>query len=110
MFAHNVGPDLDPNWHSDGVLKEFFEEINFEKKSADNNKSMKNYPACKSDKQPSALMNNLAFLTSFGDVLFSVEALHSYLLNWRHVMIHDRIQEDLFLSKEIITYIFLKIF
>ena len=28
-------------------LKEAFEKINFEKKSADDNKSMKNYPACK---------------------------------------------------------------
>ena len=27
-------------------LKEFFEDVFFEKKSADDNKSMKNYPAC----------------------------------------------------------------
>ena len=29
------------------MLKESFEKDNFEKKSADDNKSMKNYPACK---------------------------------------------------------------
>ena len=28
-------------------LKEFFENVNFEKRSSDNNKSMKNYPTCK---------------------------------------------------------------
>ena len=28
-------------------LKEFFEKVNFEKKSADDKKIMKNYPACK---------------------------------------------------------------
>ena len=28
-------------------LKEFFEKVNFEKKSAKDNKSMKNYPACR---------------------------------------------------------------
>ena len=27
-------------------LKEFFEKVNFEKKSADDNKSIKDYPAC----------------------------------------------------------------
>ena len=31
-------------------LKEFFEIINFEKKSADDNKSTKNYPACINNK------------------------------------------------------------
>ena len=29
------------------LLKEFFLKVNFEKKSADDNKIMKNYPACK---------------------------------------------------------------
>ena len=39
----NVGPDLDPNHLTLIVfLKVSFEE----KKSADNNKSIKNYPAC----------------------------------------------------------------
>ena len=28
-------------------LKDFFEKVNFEIKSADDNKSTKNYPACK---------------------------------------------------------------
>ena len=28
-------------------MKEFFEKVNFEKKSVNDNKSMKNYPACK---------------------------------------------------------------
>ena len=28
-------------------LNEFFENVNFQKKSADDNKSMKNYPVCK---------------------------------------------------------------
>ena len=38
----SVGPDLDPN----GLfLKKIFEKTNFEK-SADDNRSMKNYPAC----------------------------------------------------------------
>ena len=32
-------PSLRDNW--------FFEKVNFEKKSVDYNKSMKNYPACK---------------------------------------------------------------
>ena len=45
----NVGPDLVPNGLTlIMVLKEFFEKVNFQKKSADNNKGMKNYPACKS--------------------------------------------------------------
>ena len=44
----NVGPDLDPNYLTFIVfLKEFFEKVEFGKKSADHNKSMKNYPACK---------------------------------------------------------------
>ena len=38
----NVGPDPDTI-----SLKEFFEKVNFEKKSADDNKSMKNYMVCK---------------------------------------------------------------
>ena len=40
----NVGPDLGPNWLT---MKELFEKDNFEKMSADDNKSLKNYPACK---------------------------------------------------------------
>ena len=45
---HFVGPDLGPNHLTLIVfLKEFFEKVNFEKRSADDNKSMKNYPACK---------------------------------------------------------------
>ena len=45
----NVGPDLGPNLFDTLImlLKEFFEKIDFEKKTADDNKSMKNYPACK---------------------------------------------------------------
>ena len=44
-----VGLDLDPNCLDTLVvfLKEFFEKVNYEKKFADDNKSMKNYPACK---------------------------------------------------------------
>ena len=52
----NVGPDLDPN-SSDALivfLKEFFEKVYFEK-SADDNKSMKNYPACRV--KPSLLLD-----------------------------------------------------
>ena len=33
--------------HSDSIPERLFEKVNFEKKSADNNKSMKNYRACK---------------------------------------------------------------
>ena len=45
-----VGPDLDPNFNTLILFpKEFFEKViyNFEKKSADDNKSLKNYPICK---------------------------------------------------------------
>ena len=40
---------LDPNYLSvlNVFLKEFFEKVNFEKKSADDNKGIKNHPACK---------------------------------------------------------------
>ena len=42
----DVGPDLDPNCLTLTVfLKDFFFKDNFEKKSADDNKSMKNDPA-----------------------------------------------------------------
>ena len=45
----NVGPDLDPNRLTlfTVFLREFFEKVNFEIKSAEYNKSMKNYPTCK---------------------------------------------------------------
>ena len=45
----NFSPDLDPNHLTLIVfLKEFFETVNFEeKKAACENKSMKNYTACK---------------------------------------------------------------
>ena len=40
----NVGPDLDPKPFDNQImfLKEFFEEVNFKKRSADNNKNEKN--------------------------------------------------------------------
>ena len=42
MLVHFVGPDLDPNRLTLIVfLKEFFGKVNFEKISADDNKSMK---------------------------------------------------------------------
>ena len=31
-------------------IEEFFEKVNFEKRAADDNKNMKNYPACKEKK------------------------------------------------------------
>ena len=40
----NVGPDLDTLIV---FMKEFFEKVNLKKNSADNNKSMNNYPVCK---------------------------------------------------------------
>ena len=46
----NVGPDLDPNQFDTLTvfLKESFEKVNLEKKSADDNKKHgKYYPACK---------------------------------------------------------------
>ena len=44
----NIGDDLDPNHLTLMVfLKEFFEKLNFEKQSADDKTSMKNYPVCK---------------------------------------------------------------
>ena len=42
MLCHS--PDLDSNGLT---LKEFFERVNFEKRSVDSNKNMKNYPAWK---------------------------------------------------------------
>ena len=43
----NVGPDLDLNCLTLSVfLKEFLEKTNYDKKSAED-RSMKNYPACK---------------------------------------------------------------
>ena len=47
--GQNVAPDLDPKLFDTLLvfLKEFFEKVDFEKKTADNNKSMKNYPGCK---------------------------------------------------------------
>ena len=46
---HNVGPDLDSNGLTRKVfLNKFFEKVNFEKKkSADDKKSIQNYPAFK---------------------------------------------------------------
>ena len=43
----NVAPDLDPNSLTLLLCSReiFFEKVNIEKKSADDNKSMKNYPA-----------------------------------------------------------------
>ena len=38
---------IQPVWHYDSIPKQIFKKANFEKKSADDNKSMKNYPACK---------------------------------------------------------------
>ena len=38
-------------------MKESFEKVNFEKKPADDNKSMKNYPACKELKTLKKLKN-----------------------------------------------------
>ena len=45
----NVGHDLDPKHLTltDSVPKRIFDKVNFEKKSADDIKGMKNYPACK---------------------------------------------------------------
>ena len=40
-----MDPDPDPN--SGSVPERFFKKVNLGKKSADDNKSMKNYPACK---------------------------------------------------------------
>ena len=42
----NVGPDLDPNCLTlIAFLKEFFEKVRFEKKSTDDNKSLKKLPS-----------------------------------------------------------------
>ena len=42
-----IGPDLDPNrFDTDSVPERIFWKSKFWKKSADDNKSMKNYPAC----------------------------------------------------------------
>ena len=46
-FSRNVGPDLDPKLYDS--LKVFLKD-SF-KKSEDDNKSMKNYPACKDSKE-----------------------------------------------------------
>ena len=44
----NLGPALDPNHDTMMVLmKDFSFQVYFKKKSADDNISMKNYPACK---------------------------------------------------------------
>ena len=46
--THSVGPELDPICLTLIVyLKEFCEKILFLKKSADDKKSMTNYPTCK---------------------------------------------------------------
>ena len=54
-FANGLDPGQDGKtlvliwsqtaWHTDSIPERIFD--NFEKKSADNNKSIKNYPACK---------------------------------------------------------------
>ena len=48
LVQQNVGSDLNPNSLTLIVfLKELFEKVNFEKKSAEDNNSMKNNPACR---------------------------------------------------------------
>ena len=51
LFANSLDPDQDrQNVKCPDLivfLKEFFEKVGFEKKSAVDKKSMKNYPACK---------------------------------------------------------------
>ena len=51
-LANSLDPDQRTDlfwtvWHSDRVPEIFLEKVNFEKKSANDNKSRKNYQACK---------------------------------------------------------------
>ena len=46
QHQQNISPDLDPNYFT---LRKFFEKVNFEKKSADDNKNMKNYEVLQSN-------------------------------------------------------------
>ena len=45
--GQNVGPVLDPKCLTLMVFLEFFEKVDLKKKSADNKKSMKNFPGAK---------------------------------------------------------------
>ena len=49
LFANNLDPDHDGQngFSPRAFLKEIFEKVNFEKKSSDDNKSMKSDPECK---------------------------------------------------------------
>ena len=65
-------------WHSE----EFFEKVNFEIKTADHNKRMKNYPVCKEI----TYISQASFLWAIGkqwrprsDVHMSDQGLHSLL-------------------------------
>ena len=51
-------------WHFDSVPEKYFEKDNFEKKSADGSKSVKNYPACKE------LMHLLMLIIMISDANF----------------------------------------
>ena len=70
-------------------LKEFFEKVNFEKKSADDMKSMKNYPACK---EP--VLEILCFQAS-NNGLFTKKVCTSILMgdikklrkSWQHTLL-----------------------
>ena len=70
-------------------LKEFFEKLNFEKTSAVNNKSMKNYPACKEFKNLVFIKFNFVdfqekkkwyIITFFGSIIWI--AIFAYLMVW----------------------------
>ena len=47
--ADNIGKQFGPRYGPMGLmvfLKEFFQKVNFERKSADDKKNRKNYPSC----------------------------------------------------------------
>ena len=68
----NVSPDLDPNYlNSDSVPERIFFNKLILKKSAENNKSTKNYSACKELRYSLILYMLEVFLVSFFKNLFS---------------------------------------
>ena len=60
-------------WHSDNVLEKTFEKASYAKKSADDNKSMKNSSACKALNSHAdlVLIEKLSEGLTFSDFFFS---------------------------------------
>ena len=56
------------------LLKEFFEKVNFEIKSAGANKRMKNYPVCKE------LIDRMQLVNEAGGLIFAL-SLHLHPFN-----------------------------